>query len=156
MPMETTFLFLKPDTVQRGLAGEILRRIEGKGLTIVGMKMMLVPKALAEKHYAEHAAKPFFGGLIAFVTSSPVIILAVRGVHAVAVCRNLIGATNGQKAAPGTLRGDFGMSGGNNLIHGSDSPESAARELALWFQPGDLVDYSRASDQWVYDPSDLV
>ena len=153
--MQTTLLFLKPDTVQRGLMGEILGRLERKGLTIVGMKMMDVPRDLAEQHYAEHKERPFFEGLLGFVTSSPVLVLAVRGVNAIAVCRNLIGATNGQKADAGTIRGDLGMSGGNNLIHGSDGPESAERELALWFKAGELCDYQRTANQWVYDPSDL-
>jgi len=155
MPKEITFLFIKPDAVQRGLAGNIISRIEAKGLTIVGSKMVQVSPELATKHYAEHAAKPFFPGLLAFITSSPVIALAVRGVNAVTVCRNLIGATNGQKAAPGTIRGDLGMSGGNNLIHGSDSPESAAKELAMWFKPEEILSYDRTISQWVYDPSDL-
>ena len=153
--METTLLFLKPDTVQRGLMGQIIGRIEAKGLTLVGMKLMDVPRDLAEKHYAEHQGKPFFDGLLGFVTCSPVLVMAVRGVNAIAVCRNLIGATNGQKAAPGTIRGDYGMSGGNNLIHGSDGPESATRELALWFGEGGICDYDRTVNQWVYDPSDL-
>jgi len=155
MPKEITFLFIKPDAVQRGLAGNIIARLEAKGLTIVGSKMVQVSPELATKHYAEHAAKPFFPGLLAFITSSPVIALAVRGVNAVTVCRNLIGATNGQKAAPGTIRGDLGMSGGNNLIHGSDSPESAAKELAMWFKPEEILSYDRTVSQWVYDPSDL-
>ena len=153
--METTLLILKPDAVQRGLTGEILARFEKKGLRLVAMKLMTVPKAIAEKHYAEHASKPFYPGLIGFVTSSPVVVLAVRGLDAITVCRNLIGSTNGRKAAPGTIRGDFGMSGGYNLIHGSDSPESAARELALWFKPEELSDYTPSREQWVYDPSDL-
>jgi len=153
--MQTTLLFLKPDAVQRGLMGEVLARIERKGLTVVGAKMMMVPRDLAEQHYAEHKERPFFGGLLDFVTSSPVLVLAVKGVNAIAVCRNLIGATNGQKADAGTIRGDFGMSGGNNLIHGSDSEESATRELALWFKDGELCDYDRTINQWVYDPSDL-
>ncbi len=155
MPKEITFLFIKPDAVQRGLAGNIIGRLEAKGLTIVGSKMVQVSPELATQHYAEHAAKPFFPGLLAFITSSPVIALAVRGVNAVTVCRNLIGATNGQKAAPGTIRGDLGMSGGNNLIHGSDSPESAAKELAMWFKPEEILSYDRTVSQWVYDPSDL-
>jgi nucleoside-diphosphate kinase len=155
MPKEITFLFIKPDAVQRGLAGNIISRIEAKGLTVVASKMILVSPELATQHYAEHAAKPFFPGLLAFITSSPVIALAVRGVNAVTVCRNLIGATNGQKAAPGTIRGDLGMSGGNNLIHGSDSPESAAKELAMWFKPEEILSYDRTLNQWVYDPSDL-
>ncbi|MFI4859906.1 MAG: nucleoside-diphosphate kinase [Phycisphaerales bacterium JB063] len=153
--MQTTLLFLKPDAVQRGLMGEVLARLERKGLTIVGMKMMMVPQALAEEHYAEHKERPFFQGLLGFVTSSPVLVLAVKGVNAIAVCRNLIGATNGQKADAGTIRGDFGMSGGNNLIHGSDSEASAERELKLWFKDGELCDYDRTANQWVYDPSDL-
>ena len=153
--METTLIILKPDSVQRGLAGEILSRFERKGLRIVAMKMMRVPRELAEKHYAEHKDRPFYPGLIEFVTGSPVVVLAIQGVGAIAVCRKLIGATNGQKAEPGTIRGDFGMSGGNNLIHGSDSPESAQRELALWFNDAELLDYTRNVEQWVYDPSDL-
>lgn len=153
--MQTTLLFLKPDAVQRGLMGEVLGRLERKGLTVVGAKMMMVPRDVAEQHYAEHKDKPFFEGLLGFVTSSPVLVLAVKGVNAIAVCRNLIGATNGQKADAGTIRGDFGMSGGNNLIHGSDSEESAERELKLWFKAGELCDYDRTVNQWVYDPSDL-
>lgn len=153
--MQTTLLFLKPDAVQRGLMGEVLGRLERKGLTVVGAKMMMVPRDVAEQHYAEHKDKPFFEGLLGFVTSSPVLVLAVKGVNAIAVCRNLIGATNGQKADAGTIRGDFGMSGGNNLIHGSDSEASAERELKLWFKENELCDYDRTVNQWVYDPSDL-
>ncbi len=155
MSQETTLIILKPDAVQRGLMGKVLTRLEDKGLTIVGGKFQMVPKATAEAHYAEHAGKGFYDGLIRFVTGSPVLVLAVRGVNAIAVCRTLIGATNGQKADPGTIRGDFGMSGGYNLIHGSDSPESAERELKLWFGDGELVDYEPSRQAWVYDPSDL-
>lgn len=153
--MQTTLIFLKPDTLQRGLMGPILQRFEQKGLTFVGMKLMSVSEELATKHYAEHAERPFFPGLLKFITSSPVLVCAVQGVNAIAVCRNLIGATNGQKADAGTIRGDYGMSGGNNLIHGSDSPESAQRELALWFKPEELCDFKKTANQWVYDPSDL-
>mgnify|MGYP002782325945 CR=1 FL=1 len=153
--METTLIILKPDAVQRGLVGELLQRFERKGLRLVGMKLMTVPRELAEKHYAEHAGKGFYPGLIAFVTSSPVVVLAIRGIEAIAVCRNLIGSTNGRKAAPGTIRGDFGLSGGYNLVHGSDSPESATRELSLWFTPAELNDYTPSREAWVYDPSDL-
>ena len=153
--METTLLILKPDAVQRGLMGTILSRLEAKGLSVAGGKFMMVPESLAQQHYAEHAGKPFFDGLIGFFTSAPVLVLAVRGVNAIAVCRKLIGATNGQKAEPGTIRGDLGMSGGYNLIHGSDGPESAERELKLWFKDGEVLDYAAASDAWVYDPSDL-
>lgn len=153
--MQTTFIFLKPDAVQRGLIGQILERFERKGLSFVGMKLMNVPEDLATKHYAEHAEKPFFPGLLKFITSSPVLACAVQGPNAVAVCRTLIGATNGQKADPGTIRGDFGMSGANNLVHGSDSPESAERELALWFTADELASFEKTANQWIYDPSDL-
>ncbi len=152
--METTLIFLKPDAIQRGLIAPILARFESKGLTFVGMKLMNVPRATAEQHYAEHAGKPFYDGLLDFVTSSPVLVLAIRGINAIAVCRNLIGATNGQKAAPGTIRGDYGMSGGNNLVHGSDSPESAERELKLWFGDG-VCNIEKTLNQWIYAPSDL-
>jgi len=153
--METTLIILKPDAVQRGLMGQLISRFEAKGLQLAGMKFMMVPKDMAEKHYAEHAGKPFYDGLIGFVTSSPVLVLAIRGLGAIAVCRKLIGATNGQKAEPGTIRGDFGMSGGFNLVHGSDSAESATRELALWFSAEELVDFEPALKPWVYDPSDF-
>ncbi|MFN3168501.1 MAG: nucleoside-diphosphate kinase [Phycisphaeraceae bacterium] len=153
--MQTTFIFLKPDAVQRGLAGRILQRFEDKGLSLVGMKLMSVSEDLAKQHYAEHASKPFFPGLLKFITSSPVLAMAIQGPNAVTVCRTLIGATNGQKADPGTIRGDFGMSGANNLIHGSDSPESAERELALWFTKDELVAMQKTANQWIYDPSDL-
>ncbi|MEM6334191.1 MAG: nucleoside-diphosphate kinase [Planctomycetota bacterium] len=153
--MQTTFIFLKPDAVQRGLVADIVGRFERKGLELVGMKLMMVPKDLAEKHYAEHADKPFFPGLIGFVTSGPVLAMAWKGVDAVEVCRALIGATNGRNADPGTIRGDFGMSGANNMVHGSDSPESAERELAMWFTKDELVDHEPTLKQWVYDPYDL-
>ena len=126
-PMETTLIILKPDAVQRGLMGTILARFESKGLRIVACKLMTVPDAMARKHYAEHEGKGFFEGLIEFFTSGPVLVLAVRGVEAIPVCRKLIGATNGRKAEPGTIRGDLGMSGGYNLIHGSDSRESGSK-----------------------------
>jgi len=153
--MQTTLILLKPDAVQRGLVGRLLQRFEDKGLRPVAMKLMLVPRELAETHYAEHKEKPFFPGLIDFITSSPLLCLAVRGVDAIPVCRKLIGATNGRNAEPGSIRGDFGMSGGYNLIHGSDSPESAERELKLWFEDGERLDYAPTREQWVYDPSDL-
>ena len=153
--MQTTFIFIKPDAVQRGLAGKILARFEDKGLSFVGIKLVQVSEDLAKQHYAEHAEKPFFPGLLKFITSSPVLACAIQGPNAIAVCRNLIGATNGQKADPGTIRGDFGMSGANNMIHGSDSPESAQRELALWFKPDELVTMDKTANQWIYDPSDL-
>lgn len=153
--MQTTFIFIKPDAVQRGLMGKILARIEDKGLSFVGIKLVQVSEDLAKRHYAEHAERPFFPGLLKFITSSPVLACAVQGPNSVAVCRTLIGATNGQKADPGTIRGDFGMSGANNMIHGSDSPESAERELALWFSDDELVAMDKTANQWIYDPSDL-
>lgn len=153
--MQTTFIFLKPDAVQRGLMGKILQRFEEKGLSFVGMKLVQVSEDVAKQHYAEHAERPFFPGLLKFVTSSPVLACAIQGPNAVAVCRTLIGATNGQKADPGTIRGDFGMSGANNMIHGSDSPESAEREIKLWFTADELVDMQKSANQWIYDPSDL-
>lgn len=153
--MQTTFIFIKPDAVQRGLMGKILQRFEDKGLSFVGMKLVQVSEDLAKKHYAEHAERPFFPGLLKFITSSPVLACAIQGPNAVAVCRTLIGATNGQKADPGTIRGDLGMSGANNMIHGSDSPESAERELSLWFTQDELVKMDKTANQWIYDPSDL-
>jgi nucleoside-diphosphate kinase len=151
MAMETTMVFLKPDAVQRGLVGRILSRFEDKGLRLVASKLVQVPRDLAQQHYAEHEGKPFFESLVNFVTSSPVLVLAIRGDNAVSVCRNLMGKTNGQEAAPGTIRGDFGMSPGYNLIHGSDSPESAARELKMWFNDDELLDYERSLEKWVYE-----
>ena len=152
--METTFIFCKPDAVQRGLAGKILARFEAKGLQVVGAKMIKVDEELAGKHYAEHEGKPFYPNLIRFVTSSPVMAFAIRGVDAVSVCRKVIGATNGRNAEPGTIRGDMGMSGSYNLIHGSDSLESAERELALWFPEG-VIEYEKSMNAWAYDASDL-
>jgi len=150
MDMETTLIILKPDCVQRGLMGQIITRLETKGLQLAGAKLIMVPKSLAETHYGEHKGRPFFDGLIEFITSSPVLVLAVRGPHAISVCRKLIGATKGFEAEPGTIRGDFGISPGMNLVHGSDSPESAQRELALWFAEGELVNADRSIDQWIY------
>lgn len=149
--METTLIILKPDAVQRGLMGRVISRFEDKGLQIAGAKLMQVERELAEKHYAEHEGKPFYPGLIEFITSTPVLVLAVRGPEAIAVCRKMLGKTKGTEAEPGTIRGDFGVSPGFNLAHGSDSAESAARELALWFGPGEVVDYQMSVSQWVYE-----
>ena len=153
--MQTTLIILKPDAVQRGLIGRIIARLEDKGLRIVGGKFMQVTRALAEKHYAEHVGKPFYDGLIRFITAAPVLVLAVRGPEAIAVCRKLIGKTKGTEAEPGTIRGDFGVSPGLNLVHGSDSATSAERELALWFDPDELVDYQMSVAQWIYEPSEV-
>lgn len=151
--MERTLLILKPDAVQRGLCGEILGRLERKGLKIAGLKFMTISSALAEKHYAVHAGKPFYAGLVKFMTSSPVLVLAMEGKDAIAIARNMMGATFGSKAAPGTIRGDFGISNAYNLIHGSDSVESATKELDLFFKQDELIDWSPAIAQWVYDTS---
>ena len=147
--METTLIIFKPDCVQRGLMGTLLSRFETKGYQIVGGKFIQVPEATAKEHYAEHAEKPFFGDLISFITSTPVMVLAVRGPEAIATCRKMIGATNGLKADPGTIRGDFGVSGQLNLVHGSDSPESAERELKLWFGEGEINEWARANHDWI-------
>jgi nucleoside-diphosphate kinase len=151
--METTLILLKPDAVQRGLIGRIIARFEDKGLQIVGCRLMMVPRALAERHYEAHRGKPFYDGLIRFVTSSPVLALAVRGRGAIEVCRKMMGATFGSRAEPGTIRGDFGISNSFNLVHGSDGPEAARRELELFFPPGEICDYARPVDDWVYDRS---
>jgi nucleoside-diphosphate kinase len=151
--MQTTLIILKPDAVQRGVMGRILARFEDKGLQVVGCKMMQISQSLAATHYEAHKAKGFYPGLVRFMTSSPVLVLALRGNDAIAIARNMMGATFGSKAAPGTIRGDFGVSNSFNLIHGSDSPEAAERELKLFFQPGEVLDWSRNADAWVYDMS---
>ena len=151
--METTLIILKPDAVQRGLMGRILTRFEDKGLQIVGCKMIEIPKATAERHYESHKGKPFYNGLVAFMTSSPVLVLAIRGVGAIAVSRKMMGATFGSNAECGTIRGDFGVSNSFNLIHGSDSPEAASKELELFFGAGEVLSWERAGEKWVYDLS---
>jgi nucleoside-diphosphate kinase len=151
--METTLIILKPDAVQRGLMGRIISRFEEKGLQIVGCKLTLISQELAAQHYKDHAGKPFYAGLVAFMTSSPVLVMAVRGIGAVTICRGMMGATFGSKAAAGTIRGDFGVSNSFNLIHGSDGPEAAQRELGLFFKAGEVLNYTRAGDAWVYDSS---
>jgi nucleoside-diphosphate kinase len=147
--MERTLFLVKPDAMQRGLAGEIIARLERRGLKIVGMKLMQVSRELAERHYAEHAGKPFFAGLVAFITSAPVIAIAWEGRDAIRTVRATIGSTNPVEAGPGTVRADFGVEKGRNLVHASDGPESAARELALFFGPGELVSWDRDVDRWV-------
>jgi nucleoside-diphosphate kinase len=151
--MERTLIILKPDAVQRGLVGEIVTRFEKKGLQIVGMKAMKIPQQLAETHYEPHRGKPFYPGLVRFMTSSPVIVLALAGRGAIDVARKMMGKTFGSQAEPGTIRGDFGVSNSFNLIHGSDSPESAQRELGLFFKPDELLEWTPASQSWVYDMS---
>jgi nucleoside-diphosphate kinase len=149
--MERTLIILKPDAVQRGLIGEIITRFEKKGLQIVGAKFTQIPRTLAETHYEAHKGKPFYPGLVSFMTSSPVVILALAGKDAIVIARKMMGATFGSKAEPGTVRGDFGVSNSFNLIHGSDSAESAARELGLFFKPEELIDWKPAISAWVYD-----
>lgn len=151
--MERTLIIFKPDAVQRGLCGEILSRFEKKGLQLVGMKLMQIPKQLAETHYEPHKGKPFYEGLVKFMTSSPVVVLALAGKDAIAIARKMMGKTFGSQAEPGTIRGDYGVSNSFNLIHGSDSPESATRELGLFFKADELVDWKPAVQEWVYDLS---
>ncbi|KPV44895.1 nucleoside-diphosphate kinase [Alicyclobacillus ferrooxydans] len=146
--MERTFVMVKPDGVQRGLVGEVVRRFESKGFKLVGAKLMQVSNELAQSHYAEHKERPFFGELVTFITSSPVFAMVWEGENAIAVARNMMGKTNPADAAPGTIRGDLGLTIGMNIVHGSDSPESAAREIGLWFSE-DTVSYERAVDVWL-------
>lgn len=152
--METSLVLLKPDCVQRRLIGEIIGRFERKGLNVVGMKMIQVTPELSKQHYAEHVTKGFYQNLEDFITSAPIVAMAVEGLEAIRVIREMLGATNGLKAAPGTIRGDFSSSRQMNLVHASDSPESAARELALYFAPTEMCNYTptlvgsfRASDE---------
>ncbi|MSP79050.1 MAG: nucleoside-diphosphate kinase [Dehalococcoidia bacterium] len=146
-----TLILLKPDAVQRGLIGTIISLIEQRGLKIVGLKLIQIDDALARRHYAAHVDKPFFPGLHKFITSSPVVALAVQGVNAVEVMRQIAGATDPSKAAPGTIRANFGLSIGMNIIHGSDSAESAAQELALYFRPNEIIDWQRDADAWIIE-----
>jgi nucleoside-diphosphate kinase len=147
--MERTLVLVKPDGVQRGLIGEILGRLERKGLKVVGLRFLTVPREMAEQHYAVHAGKHFYAGLVEFITSGPVAAVAVEGPDAVAVVRKLVGATMPNQAEPGTIRGDLGISGLRNLIHASDAVETANAELALWFGADALVDYGREVDAWI-------
>lgn len=149
--MERTLIIVKPDGVQRGLIGEIVGRLEKRGLKIVGMKLMQVTEDLAKTHYAEHNGKPFFNGLVSYITSSPVVVMVLEGKKAIEVARATIGATNPANAAVGTIRGDLAVEIGRNLIHGSDSPESAAREVGIFFKPEEVTSYSRATDQWIME-----
>jgi nucleoside-diphosphate kinase len=142
---------IKPDGVQRGLAGKIVQRIEEKGFKIVAMKMARMPLENAEKHYAEHVGKPFFKDLVGFITSGPSVAMVVEGRGAISAMRKMNGATNPVDAVPGTIRGDFAIETGRNVIHGSDSPESAAREIAIHFKESELVDYNRIDEAWLYE-----
>ena len=147
--MERTLVLAKPDAVQRGLVGEIIGRFERKGLKVVGLRLLGVPREMAEEHYAVHAGKPFYPGLVEFITSGPVAAVALEGPDAIAVVRKLVGKTMPNEAEPGTIRGDLGVSGLRNLIHASDAPDTARAELELWFGPDALVDYAREVDAWI-------
>ncbi len=147
--MQRTLILLKPDCVQRRLMGTIIQRFEQKGLRLVGLKLVQSGKDLAEKHYAVHKGKPFYDSLVQFITSGPTVAMVWEGREAVQAARNLMGETDGVKAAPGTIRGDFCISIQNNLVHGSDSPENAAAEIALWFTPEELVDWKPADAAWL-------
>lgn len=148
--METTYVMIKPDGVQRGLIAEILGRFERKGLKLVGLKSVVPSQETAEAHYEVHKERPFYPGLIKFVTSGPVVCMAWSGKDAITVARSLIGSTNGREASPGTIRGDFGMDMGFNMIHGSDAAETAAFELGLWFPEG-LMEWDQTITAWVYE-----
>jgi nucleoside-diphosphate kinase len=147
--MEKTLVIIKPDAVQRGLIGEIITRLERRGLKIVAMKMMRISKELASKHYAVHAGKPFYEPLLAYITSNPVVVMAVEGKRAIEVVRATMGATNPVQAAPGTIRADFAVEIGRNLVHGSDGPETAAFELGLFFHEDEILSWNRDTDRWI-------
>jgi len=149
---ERTLVLLKPDAVQRLLVGPLVTRFEARGLKIVGLKLVAVSRDLAERHYAVHRDKPFFGGLVDFITSGPLVAMALEGPNAIAVVRAMIGSTRPNEAAPGTIRGDLALETAQNLVHASDGPETAASELTLWFSPGELLDYRREIDHWALTP----
>lgn len=151
---ERTLVLVKPDGVQRLLAGRLIARFEERGLKIVGLKLMKVDRTLAERHYAVHREKPFFRGLVDFITSSPLVAMALEGPNAISVVRTMVGATRPNEAAPGTIRGDFALETAQNLIHASDGPETAATELGLWFGDGELLSYEREIDRWALAPAE--
>ncbi|MEO6397281.1 MAG: nucleoside-diphosphate kinase [Tepidiformaceae bacterium] len=149
--MERTLILVKPDAMQRGLAGEVLKRFEQRGLKIVGLKLMQIDRGLAEQHYAEHKGKSFFEGLVEYITSSPIVAAVFEGTNAVSAVRASVGSTDPSAAAPGSIRADFGLERGRNLVHASDSPESGIRESALFFQPNELQGWARETDRWVFE-----
>lgn len=151
---ERTLVLVKPDGVQRLLVGRILTRLEERGLKLVGLKLVQVDRDLAERHYAVHRSKPFFGSLVDFITSSPLVAAAFEGPNAIAVVRSMVGATRPHEAAPGTIRGDYALETAQNLVHASDGPETSASELGLWFGAGELVDYERDIDRWALAPEE--
>ncbi|QOJ14363.1 MAG: nucleoside-diphosphate kinase [Planctomycetia bacterium] len=147
--MERTLIIVKPDAVQRGLIGRLLARFEDKGLRIIGMRLQKTPDAIVARHYEVHKDRPFYKSLVGFMTSGPVVVAAIEGPQAITVVRTMLGATDGRQAAPGTIRGDFGIDKQFNLVHASDGPETAKFELELFFKPEELVSYTRASDAWI-------
>lgn len=149
--IERTFVMFKPDAVQRGLMGSIMARLEAKGFKPIAMKFMRIPRELAERHYAEHKGKSFFEPLLAYITSGPSLCMVWEGDNIISVMRNMMGATNPQDAVPGTIRGDFGQQTGRNLIHGSDSPESAKHEIELFFNDYELQSFEKSVDGWLYE-----
>ena len=153
--MERTLIILKPDAVQRRLVGRIIQRFDDKGLTLAGMKLIRISRALAEKHYAPHQGKPFYPSLIDYITSAPVVVMVLQGERCIEIARALMGSTFGYEAAPGTIRGDFSAGRSYNLVHGSDSPESAGAEIALYFTEDELLDYTPADGAWVFKPDEV-
>ncbi len=147
--MERTLIIIKPDGVQRALVGEVIKRFEARGLRIAGLKLMQISRELAEAHYAEHRGKPFFESTVKFITSAPVVVMCLEGPNAIAAARQTMGATRPNEAAPGSIRADFGLDVSRNIVHGSDGPETAAREIALYFKPEELIAYQRAGDVWL-------
>jgi len=150
--MERTLVLLKPDTLQRSLTGKIISRLESRGLKIAAMKLMQMTRGLAESHYQAHVDKPFFPSLVEFITSSPLIAMVLEGKHAIELVRSTMGETDPAKAIPGTIRGDLSMDIGRNLVHGSDSIEAAKREISLFFQESEILDYRRDTDSWIIEP----
>ncbi len=149
--MERTLIIVKPEGVQRGLIGNILSRFEQRGLKLVALKLIHITEALAEEHYGVHKGKAFYPGLVKHITSGPVVVGVVEGPKAISIVRTTMGATNAAEAAPGTIRGDYALEIGFNIIHGSDGPETAAKEISLFFKPAELVSYTLATEQWVYE-----
>ncbi len=149
--MERTLILVKPDAMQRGLAGDVLKRFEQRGLKIVGLKLIQIDRSLAEQHYAEHKGKPFFEGLVEYITSSPVVAAVFEGTNAVTAVRGSVGSTDPSAAAPGSIRADYGLERGRNLVHASDSPESGVREIGLFFQPAELLGWPRDTDRWTFE-----
>lgn len=150
--MEQTLVLVKPDGVQRGLIGEVISRLERRGLKLVAMKLMQVDESLARQHYGEHVDRPFFPGLVSFITSGPIVAMVWEAENAIEIVRQTMGATNPINSALGTIRGDLGIDIGRNLVHGSDGPESAQREVALFFKPAEILSYARSTDSWITEP----